>query len=148
MKHTSKCCTIITENNYFVEKFQIPRGKLDKNDKTIRQCVIREFQEETGHYFKFINFIKNIFILRWIDNNIEWEYEIHFAFASFKSNNIIRVKNLKQSKIRNKYEPLIPQILNIITYFNIIKTILPLYGKNNYLEFINFIKKLISIEIL
>lgn len=129
---------------FFVEEYQIPRGKCNGSQESLKNCAIREFIEETGFYFKSLEFLDTFFNLRWYDNGVEWKYTIFIAFASFAPKNMIRVKNVDFMKLKlkftkNNFEPLIPQIMHLNVYFKKISERLHLYGENNYEFFLNFL---------
>lgn len=134
----------------FVEQYSIPRGKQIKSTESLQNCAIREFIEETGHFFKKIEILPQQFILRWINpENTLWEYKIYFAITSFHKSNFYQFSsphNSSGSNFINKrnwyFEPYKPYIIPFDTYRNLVAERLHLYGENNYHRFFVFIEKL------
>lgn len=154
----------------FIEEIQVPRGRCEK-DETLLNCAIREFMEECGIYFKSIHFLTEAYRLQWEDIGYgQWEYKIFFGIASFNSNNIIRVTNhtwanpfrmpnlnttttttttslYNNQRKRRRYEPIEPgnpETIPIVEYIGEIQKRLPLYGNNNYSQFLRLLERLLK----
>lgn len=131
--------------SFFIEQFSIPRGKCARHTESLRDCAIREFIEETGYYFNNIHIHEDIFQLYWNDpKHVRWEYSILFASADFSKKNLIKINKLSDNnalmlaRVKSKrYEHVFPKILKVDEYISLLRDRLKLYGRNNYLEFID-----------
>lgn len=129
----------ITQGIDFVEKYSIPRGRCKRNETPFK-CAVREYVEETGISLINIKYLPEPpFPLYWEDPiGTKWTYDIFISFAALSALNIKRLgRTWRDEKFERHENVLIP----IVEYENQVKSILHLYGPNNYLEFfkkINF----------
>lgn len=132
----------------FIEQYYIPRGK-KINRETVVNCAIREFVEETRFIPKSLHLLKKPFKLVWKDCGVDYEYLIFFGFTNNLKdpNNFITegdgeefLEITKQlgCKITN-YEYDIVLLIKLEEYIEKMNSILQLYEKSNYKEFINWI---------
>lgn len=143
--YTKKC-----NPHRFVEEFSLPRGGQNHSKEDLKDCAIREYIEETGHYFKVIQFLPYKFDLKWTNPKSKvWVYTIFFAVASFDVSNIHFVRNkekvngIKIDFRKRCFEPLRPLIISIDHYKKLIMERLDLYDKNNYVDFFNFLEHIL-----
>lgn len=142
--------------SFFIEQFSIPRGKCARHTESIRDCAVREFIEETGYYFKNIKIYDEIFQLYWNDPSyVRWEYSILFATADFASPNLIKINKLSDNSAlmlarlkSKKYEHVFPKILKITEYSSLMRDRLKLYGRNNYMEFIELLTRRVCSNVI
>lgn len=150
------------DNDYFVEKFSIPRGEVKKSED-IKMGAIREFIEETRFFPKSINFIDESFNLYWHDPiSSMWSYTIFFIECDLTYKNCINFDNFKENSNQKLIDQLdfldLPikmdlnkikfsnmeryniKIMDLESYISKMHKILPFYGENNYPEFFNFLK--------
>ncbi|AAL01721.1 unknown [Spodoptera litura nucleopolyhedrovirus] len=67
------------EEDNFLEKISIPRGKWDSRDIFDYETAIREFIEETGTVFDGAYVYRRPFFLRWTDKSVNYTYMIYVA---------------------------------------------------------------------
>lgn len=143
--YTKKC-----DPSRFAEQFSLPRGGQNYSAENLKNCAIREYVEETGHYFREIHFLPYEFNLKWTNPKDKvWVYTIFFAATSFDTSNI-RIVNDKE-KIngitidyrKRRFEPLRPLIIPIEHYKQLVMERLELYDKTNYVEFFNFLEHIL-----
>lgn len=133
---------------HFIEQYYIPRGKKIKKETT-ENCAIREFVEETRFIPKRINLFKNPFKLVWQDCGVEYEYLIFFGLTNNLNNPqnfitegdgeaFLKITKHLGCKITN-FEYDVVLLLKFEDYIRKLNSILQLYEKSNYNEFINWV---------
>ncbi len=150
----------------FVEKFSIPRGEVKKFED-MKLGAIREFIEEAKFFPKSITIKDDVFNLFWHDpKDTIWSYQIFFIECDLSYKNCINFDNGKQQKkpsidpdmlnsisklpikldLSNvkfsNMEKYSTRVMDLESYISKMHKILPCYGENNYIEFFNFLKKL------
>lgn len=137
----------------FLEQYSLPRGGCKNRKEPPLTCAIREFIEETGFFPKEGYISSESFNLFWYDpENVKWEYSIYFVLADLSNENKIKIddnSNIfiplidESTKICrfSKYEPAVAQVMSLETYICEMNLQLCKYGKTNYKDLLEMIKK-------
>jgi hypothetical protein len=141
----------------FLEKISIPRGHRDCCDDKIYETAVREFIEETGHFFDSAFIYKFPFELKWKDDGVAYMYLIYVGICRGSLNDINAKPNsftvkLLPGMFGNDYDIVLkPRRFNCEITRSV--TIVPLnkyfqymtskqlttYDSSNYTEFFDFV---------
>lgn len=119
--------------NFNDTEWEFPKGRRNLNEKDI-DCAKREFQEETGISYKYINIIDNIlpFEELFIGTNLKsYKYKYYIAFIDKNIN--LNYNNYQLNEISKIEWKNIDECLNIIRPYNLEKKQL-IININNVLE--------------